>query len=93
VKALAVVLVNLSNNPQLGATKEERISQAVTLGLPFLAKVLQQHRQSLAQGKANPGIPLNFNKAAGVAKTSPDDLQKEVTIDSEGNIGIKSLKI
>lgn len=44
---MPAVLVNLSNNPQLGITREERISKAVILGLPFLAKVLEKHKQSL----------------------------------------------
>jgi hypothetical protein len=83
---MPAVLVNLSNNPQLGASKEERISQAVVLGLPFLSRVLEKHKQAIAENKANPIIPLNFNKAAGVAKVSPDNLLKDFFIDSEGNV-------
>jgi hypothetical protein len=83
---MPAVLVNLANNPQLGASREERISQAVVLGLPFLSRVLQAHKQTLAESKANGDIPLNFNKAAGVAKQSPHVLLKGFTIDSEGNV-------
>lgn len=83
---MPAVLVNLSNNPQLGASREERISQAVVLGLPFLSKVLEEHKQSLAEHRANPDIPLNFNQAAGAAKQSPTALLKGFNIDSEGNV-------
>jgi len=83
---MPAVLVNLSNNPQLGSSREERLSQAVVLGLPFLSRVLEKHKQTIAENKANPNIPLNFNKAAGVAKVSPDMLLKDFYIDSEGNV-------
>lgn len=85
---MPAVLVNLSNNPQLGITREERISKAVILGLPFLAKVLEKHKQSLLENKANPKISLNFNKAAGVAKERPYALLNEFNIDQEGNVCI-----
>jgi hypothetical protein len=83
---MPAVLVNLANNPQLGATREERISQAVVLGLPFLSRVLEAHKQALAENRADSDIPLNFNKAAGVAKQSPTALLKKFNIDSEGNV-------
>lgn len=85
---MPAVLVNLSNNPQLGGTREERISKAVILGLPFLSKVLEKHRQSLFENKANPQIPLNFNKAAGVAKDKSYALLNGFNIDQEGNVCI-----
>lgn len=85
---MPAVLVNLSNNPQLGLTREERISKAVILGLPFLAKILEKHKQSLFENKANPKIPLNFNKAAGIAKEKPYALLNEFNIDQEGNVCI-----
>jgi hypothetical protein len=85
---MPAVLVNLSNNPQLGITREERISKAVILGLPFLAKVLEKHKQSLFENNANPKIPLNFNKAAGIAKDRPYALRNEFNIDQEGNVCI-----
>ncbi len=83
---MPAVLVNLANNPQLGASREERISQAVVLGLPFLSRVLEAHKQALAENRANSDIPLNFNKAAGVVKQSPAVLLKGFNIDSEGNV-------
>lgn len=85
---MPAVLVNLSNNPQLGITREERISKAVIFGLPFLAKVLEQHKQSIFENKADPKIPLNFNKAAGVAKERPRALLNEFNIDQDGNVCI-----
>lgn len=83
---MPAVLVNLANNSQLGALREERISQAVVLGLPFLARVLEAHKQALKENRANSDIPLNFNQAAGVAKQSPTALLKGFNIDSEGNV-------
>lgn len=86
---MPAVLVNLSNNEQLGNTREERISQAVILGLPFLSRVLEQHQQALAENKADPEIPLNFNKAAAVAKSAPKTLLNEFRIDREGTVEIR----
>lgn len=85
---MPTVLVNLSNNPQLGVTREERISKAVMLGFPFLVRVLEKHKQFLFENKANPKIPLNFNKAAGIAKETPYALFNEFHIDQEGNVFI-----
>ncbi len=79
---MPAVLVNLSNNPQLGKTKEERLSQAILLGLPFICRVLEMHQ---ANQQADPNIPrLNFNKMAGVAKTAPHQLTQPCKIDVEG---------
>jgi len=79
------VLVNLANNKALGATWEERLTQAVQLGLPYIAHALKVHKEQLALGKADPQVPLNFNAVAGVAKTAPDSLKTfECTIDSDG---------
>lgn len=67
---IPAVLVNLSNNLQWGMTKEERLFQAVKIGLPFIAKVLEKHKELLAEGAIDSNIPLNFNKIAGAAKNS-----------------------
>jgi hypothetical protein len=83
---MPAVLVNLANNPALGSSKEERISQAVILGLPFIARVLETHKLHLASLEADSAIPLNFNKAAAVAKTNPSALNGKYTIDAEGNV-------
>jgi len=86
---MPAVLVNLYNNRDLGATPSERLSQTVVRGLPFIARVLQQHKQQLLQHQADPEIPLNFNKIAGVAKSAPDLLQqKPFTIDAEGGVAL-----
>jgi hypothetical protein len=80
---MPAVLVNLYNNPELGSTKSERLFQTIQLGLPFLTKVLEME-------PSNSTIPLNFNKMAGIAKTSPQRLQEEVYIDSEGMVFLTS---
>lgn len=85
---MTAVLVNLSNNPQLGSSREERIAQAVVFGLPFLSKVLEKHKIALLEKRADPKIPLNFNKAAGLAKNAPEALLKECEIDAEGNVSV-----
>jgi hypothetical protein len=86
---MPAVLVNLYNNPSLGTTPSERLPQAVIRGLPFIAKVLQQRKEQLLQHQADPEIPLNFNKIAGIVKSAPDLLQqKPFTIDAEGNISL-----
>jgi hypothetical protein len=87
---MPALLVNLYNNKDLGATPNERLSQAVIRGLPFIAKVLEQQQQKLRQNQANPEIPLNFNKAAGIAKSMPDLLQtSRFQIESDGNVTVQ----
>lgn len=80
------LLVNLSNHPQLGTTKNERLSQVITLGLPLIAKVLKKHKELLTRGEIDPNIPLNFNEMARIAKNSPYSLIGEFQIDQEGNV-------
>lgn len=87
---MPAVLVNLSNNKDLGATSTERLSQAVIYGLPFIAQVLEQHKQQILEQQADPEVPLNFNQIAGVAKTEPQLLQsKAFQIHSDGNITLQ----
>jgi predicted transcriptional regulator YdeE len=83
---MPAVLVNLSNHSQLGETKEERLFKAITLGLPFITRVLEKHKELVANHEIDPNIPLNFNKMAGVAKTSPHSLSDSFFIDEEGNV-------
>ncbi len=83
---MPAVLVNLSNNPQLGETKDERLVKAVTIGLPFLARVLEKHQDMLMKQEIDSDIPLNFNKMAAIAKTSPDRFSEDFSIDNEGNV-------
>ena len=85
---MPAVLVNLLNNPQIGGTKEERLSQAVALGLPFICRVLELHKVQILNHEADPNIPLNFNKMAAVAKTSPNLLASPCSIDHEGNVNL-----
>jgi hypothetical protein len=89
---MPAVLVNLSNNPQLGISKEERLEQAITLGLPFIVRVLEKHKEQLSRQEGCPDIPLNFNKIAGLAKTDPNQLGQEFCIDNEGNVFLEKTK-
>lgn len=85
---MPAVLVNLSNNPQLGSTKEERLAKTLELGLPFITKVLEKYHRLLAIGEFDATIPLNFNKMAGVAKTDPSSLEGDFYIDHDGIINL-----
>jgi hypothetical protein len=87
---MPAVLVNLSNNKDLGATSTERLSQAVIYGLPFIARVLEQHQQQILQYQANPEVPLNFNPVAGIAKTTPQLLERSTfQIHSDGTVTLQ----
>jgi hypothetical protein len=77
---IPALLINLMNNVNLAASREERLKKAITLGLPMVAKVLQ--KQSLQM--ANSDIPLNFNKAAGLAKNDPSALVGEFMVEPDG---------
>lgn len=86
---MPAVLINLLGNSQLGNSKEERLLQAVKLGLPFIGKVLELHKENLSKQLANPEIPLNFNEIAGIVKTTPELLIQEGTIDDQGNVHLQ----
>ncbi len=83
---IPAVLVNLLGNFQLGNSKEERLLQAIKLGLPFICKALNLHKENLSKYLADPTIPLNFNEIAAVAKTTPEFLSQKCSIDAEGNV-------
>lgn len=83
---IPAVLVNLSNNPRLGMTKEERLAGAITEGLPFIVRVLERYKELLAKREIDPNIPLNLNKIAEAAKGPSSLLDKEFLIDKEGNV-------
>lgn len=83
---MPAVLVNLLNNSKLGSSKEQRLSGAIELGLPFICRALAMHKERISQHQADPAIPLNFNKMAGIAKTAPELLAQQFTIDAEGNV-------
>lgn len=83
---LPAVLGNLLNNKKLGKSREERLDKAIKIGLPFIARVLEQHKELVIKGEIDPKIPLCFNRAAGVAKESPNLLSGKFKIDEEGNV-------
>ncbi|MCH9610355.1 MAG: hypothetical protein S4CHLAM81_04850 [Chlamydiales bacterium] len=83
---MPAVLVNLANNSQLGLSQKDRLFKAIKIGLPFIARVLERHKELLASGEIEPHIPLNFNKMAGIAKSFPDLLENEFSINKEGII-------
>lgn len=83
---MPALLLNLFNNPYLGSSNEERLSKAVTLGLPFIARVLEKYKELIANKEIDPNIPLNFNKMAGIAKTSPESLRGAFYIDKNGTV-------
>ena len=85
---IPAVLVNLSKNPELGKMKEERLFKAITIGLPFIVRVLEAYKERVVKGEMNANIPLNFNKIAGIAKSFPNSLQGRFVIDREGNVNL-----
>jgi hypothetical protein len=80
------LLVNLANHPTLGATKIERLAKVVNLGLPFVAKVLEQHSQALQQDPTRGDVPLCFNHVAGQVKQDPSLLAHTFLIDTANHI-------
>lgn len=81
---IPAVLVNLSNNTELGKSKKDRLIKAVTLGLPFITQVLEKHKEMLLKHEIDANVPLNFNKIAGIAKTDPHQLNIGFYIDKDG---------
>lgn len=80
------VLLNLSNHSSLGASRQERLQKAVTIGLPFIAAVLKQYRLNSDEHTVH---PLNFNPIAGYVKTHPENLAHcEFAIDAEGMVSV-----
>lgn len=69
-----------------GRDKAYELVKAVTIGLPFITRVLKEYQEMLMKKEIDSNIPLNFNKMAGLAKTSPEIFNKEFYIDKEGNI-------
>lgn len=85
---IPATLVNLSNNLELGQSKEERLIKAIEIGLPFIAKVLEKHKQMILEGQIDSQIPLNFNQIAGVAKKTPYSLNGCFKIDNFSAVSI-----
>lgn len=87
---MPAALVNLMNHSNLGNSKEERLSRAIPLGLPFLAKVLEKHQKLVNEGEFDPNIPLNFNSIAGTVKDNPYALRYPFSIQENGHVVIYS---
>lgn len=87
---MPAVLVNLTNHPKLGRTREERLSKAISLGLPFLARVLEKHQKLMSEGEFDPNVPLNFNPIAGAVKDNPYALRYPFSIQENGHVVIDS---
>lgn len=87
---IPAVLINLVNNAQLGSSKNERLTQAINLGLPFIVQALEKHKLQLLSLDADPCVPLNFNKVAGWAKKDPLALTNQFYIDPEGTVQIQA---
>lgn len=47
-------------------------------------------REMLLKNEIDSNIPLNFNKMAGIAKTSPASLSGVFYIDQDGNVHLTS---
>jgi hypothetical protein len=83
---LTTVLLNLSQNVNLGDNPSDRLTAAAIRGLPFIALILEQQRARLLHGGA---VPLNFLNIADIAKREPDLLLKRsFKIDDQGNVTI-----
>lgn len=83
---MPAMLVNLLNNRTLGASVEERLQNTIMIGLPLIARVLEEYKTMLVEQRIDADVPLNFNAMAGVAKSAPERLYEKFTIDREGMI-------
>jgi hypothetical protein len=68
---MPAVLVNLQNNKILGESPQERLVEAVRVGVPCIILALHAYRKMLSSGEMAPDVPLNFNPLAHVAATRP----------------------
>ncbi len=83
---MPALLVALFQNPSLGKTKEERLHQAIFLGIPFICKGLQMQKELISDRLADPNIPLNFNLIAHIVQSAPHLLQQECRIAQDGTV-------
>lgn len=91
---IPAVLVNLSNHPLLGESKEGRLGIAVVTALPFIARVLKRHQENLEKGRADPSIPLNFNPIAETVKRTPFELLlRDFYITMDGCVYIQNVTL
>lgn len=74
------VLVNLSSNPALGTGPKERLTQALHIGLPLLAKVMRSNQENDGKREA-----LDFCLVAELAQIDPSRLiRKNFSIEESG---------
>jgi hypothetical protein len=77
------LFLNLANNAHLGTTRQERLHWALAIGVPFLRE---------AMALAAPGVRLNFNSIAGIAKDDPWRLVWQWPgVDAEGNVYLQKM--
>lgn len=88
---LPAFVVNLSNNPTLGESREMRLEKALILGLPFAAEVLAHYKAMVDRGVIGRDVALSFMEVAAIAKSNPERLKNaKFEINSEGMIKIVS---
>lgn len=87
---LSKLLIVLLNHPNLGKTRQERMSNAVKIGLAFVVKVNDKFQQMLKDKHIDLSIPLNFSNMVTLAQKSPEILQQEFQIDVNGVVQLKS---
>ena len=83
---MTAVLVSLFDNPKLGLSRDQRLSEAIRIGLPLIADILEKHQFMVSRGQISADIPLCFDQIADVAKQYPQLLDAPVSIDMEGNV-------
>lgn len=85
---MPTVLINLLDNDQLGATRNERIEQTVQKGVLFISRILQTTKEEIRKKPAlYKGRLLNFTQVAQMAKENPNLLPlKNPTLTKTGLI-------
>jgi hypothetical protein len=79
---MPAVLVNLLNNRTLGSTPDQRLTEAIRIGIPFITATLKNYKDMLEKGTIGKDFPINFNSVAGIAAEDPFSLQhKQISID------------
>ena len=82
---MSCVLYNLKMNPQLGRSSQERLSNAISMGIPFFSKLVFLN-QSTKHGKS---VPLNFIDVASTAIEEPYLLKHgKAIIGEDGKVSI-----
>lgn len=82
------VLGNIFSNKKIWEDKDQRLQQAVIIGLPFVSSVLSEYVKKAQRVQNLAKIPLNFNEVAGIAGNDPKQLlAKTFTIENDGKVG------